>query len=129
MSTATRSEADFVRDAYGAFARGEVAAVLAMLDDDVEWNVPDVLPHGGHARGRDAVGAFFGRLAELWSDFGLDVDIVTGADGRGIGIGRAHGRLRGADSGDGFTHVFTLRDNRVVRFDEYVAPPEGGFPE
>jgi ketosteroid isomerase-like protein len=25
-------------------------------------------------------------------------------------------------------HAFTIRDGKVVRFDEYVAPPEGGFP-
>jgi len=25
-------------------------------------------------------------------------------------------------------HVFTVDGGRIVRFDEYVAPPSGGFP-
>ena len=120
---------DVVRDAYAAFGRGDIPAVLELLSDDIRWDVPEPVPHAAHATGRDEVGQFFGRLAELWTDFGIEVDVLTGdAEGHGIGIGRARGKLDGTDTGYGFTHVFTVRDGKVVRFDEYVAPPEGGFP-
>ena len=33
----TETNADVVRGMYAAFARGEVAAVLAALDPDIEW--------------------------------------------------------------------------------------------
>jgi ketosteroid isomerase-like protein len=129
MSQSVATAADTVREAYAAFGRGDVEGVLSMLADDVEWNVPEVLPHGVTTTGRDGAAQFFGRLVELWSDFGIDVDVVTDdGDTKGIGIGRAHGKLGGTESGYGFTHVFTVRDGKVVRFDEYVAPPAEGFP-
>ena len=33
-----------VEGAYEAFGRGDIPAVLGILSDDVEWDVPDVLP-------------------------------------------------------------------------------------
>ncbi len=117
-----------VKEAYAAFGRGDVAAVIALLDEEVEWTAPEILPHGGHAHGHEEVGAFFGGLVEMWSDFDLDItDIVDGGE-RAIAFGRASGKLRGADSGYGFVHIFTFDGDKVTRFDEYVAPPAGGFP-
>ena len=65
---------------------------------------------------------------ELWSDLGLDVDtIVDDGSGRGIGVGTARGKLRGKPASYGYVHVFTVRDGKVARFDEYVQVPEGGI--
>jgi hypothetical protein len=57
--------ADVVRGIYDAFGRGDVAAILAQLADDVEWEygvnsttVPWLQPR----RGRDAVPGFFETL-------------------------------------------------------------------
>lgn len=124
----SQERVETIEQAYAAFGRGDIPAVMAMLADDVEWSVPDAVPHGREARGHDEVGAFFAGIAELWSDFGIDVvDVVDGGD-RVIGLGRAYGKLGGQESGYGFVHVFTFADGVVTRFDEYVAPPAGGFP-
>ena len=40
-----------IEGAYEAFGRGDIPAVLGILSNDVEWDVPDVLPHGRHAHG------------------------------------------------------------------------------
>ena len=40
----SRSSEELVRELYAAFGRGEVPAVLAMLDDDIEWHAPANLP-------------------------------------------------------------------------------------
>ena len=117
-----------VRAAYEAFGRGDIDSVLGMCAEDISWNVPEPIPHAKTTTGRDGVAQFFGSLAQLWTDFGLDIDLVTEEGDKGIGIGRAHGKLRGTESSYGWVHVFTVRDGEVVRFDEYVAPPEGGFP-
>jgi ketosteroid isomerase-like protein len=123
-----QSDVDLVRTTYDAFARGDIPAVMGSFAEDIEWNVPDVLPHGMHARGHDGVGAFFAGLAQHWSDFGLELDEVVGGERAVLGRGRARGKLHGTESGYGFVHAFTTRDGKIVRFDEYVAPPEGGFP-
>jgi uncharacterized protein len=55
------------QDGYAAFGRGDLPAVLAMLADDIEWvtpGPPDILPNAGTSRGKDAVAAWFGTLAE-----------------------------------------------------------------
>ena len=117
-----------IDNAYAAFARGDVPAVLALLSDDVEWSAPDVLPHGRDANGPAEVGEFFGGMADQWSDFGIEIDDITDTGDKVISIGRASGDLGGTRTGYGFAHVFTVRDGTIVRFDEYVAPPQGGFP-
>jgi ketosteroid isomerase-like protein len=124
----SQSDADLVRRSYEAFARGDIAAVMDALADDVEWNAPDVLPHGAYVRGREGVGGFFAGLADRWSDFSLEIDDVVDGGSAVYGRGRATGKLGGTPSGYGFVHVFGFRDGKVARFDEYVAPPQGGFP-
>jgi uncharacterized protein len=117
-----------VDDAYSAFGKGDVPAVLDLLSDDVKWSVPDTVPHGRDADGPAQVGEFFGGLGELWSDFGIEIDAITDEGDKVISVGRAAGKLNGTPSSYGFVHVFTVDGDRIVRFDEYVAPPAGGFP-
>jgi ketosteroid isomerase-like protein len=53
------------QDAYAAFGRGDIPAVLAVMADDIEWVFPgqaDVLPNAGTFIGPEAVGAWFGKL-------------------------------------------------------------------
>jgi uncharacterized protein len=124
----SQSDVELIRAAYEAFGRGDIAAVMAMLAEDIEWNAPDVLPHGQRVRGHEGVGAFFTGLADRWSDFRLEIDEVVDGKTAVLGRGRAGGRLDDIPTGYGFVHAFTFREGKVVRFDEYVAPPEGGFP-
>ena len=64
MSTNTNT----VREIYDAFGRGDVPAILAKLDENVEWEygtaaheVPWLMPR----RGRKGAGEFFESLAEV----------------------------------------------------------------
>ena len=112
-----------VRDAYAAFARGDVAAILGSLADDIDWNVPLVLPHGGHFTGSTHVAQFFAGIAERWENLSLDLDDFIPAGDHVIAVGRARGRLRGiGEASYGFAHLFTIRDGRFTRFREFVDP-------
>ncbi len=95
---------------------------MAIMAPDIEFNAPEVLPHGGHTRGHEGVGAFFQRLGSTWEDFGIELDDFVGDGDRVCAIGRASGRLDGTQTGYGFVHCWTLRDGVAVRFDEYVDP-------
>jgi ketosteroid isomerase-like protein len=125
MSQAPRAVVD---DAYAAFDNGDIPAVLGLLSEDVQWSVPDSVPHGRDATGPGQVGEFFGGLVELWTDFGIEIDAITDEGEKVISIGRAAGKLDGTPTSYGFVRVFTVDGGRIVRFDEYVAPPNGGFP-
>lgn len=70
-----------IRDFYAAFARGDVAAALAGLDENIEWTSPESLPTGGTRRGHAAVGAHLGEVAKQYQE--LHIEPVGFIDGRG----------------------------------------------
>jgi ketosteroid isomerase-like protein len=43
----SQANADLVRDLYAAFGRGDVPALLTMLDDQIEWHTPPNRRHRG----------------------------------------------------------------------------------
>jgi ketosteroid isomerase-like protein len=114
---------DVVSGAYEAFGRGDIPAILDVLAPDVDWRVPEVLPHGGTFHGPEAVGGFFQGIGERWEDFRVEPgDLLEGGD-EVASVGRAEGTLRGAGPASyGFTHVFTVAGGKISRFREYVDP-------
>lgn len=115
--------AQVVEEAYGAFGRGDIPGLLELLSEQIDWNVPEAVPHGGHFEGREGVGGFFQGLGERWEDFDVQIDEVIDGGDTVVGEGRARGNLKGTgEASYGFTHVFTVEDGQVVRFREYVDP-------
>lgn len=55
-----------VKDAFAAFLRGDVNAILAKVGDNVDWHAvigtEGVMPSAGRRRGRAAVGEFFSQV-------------------------------------------------------------------
>ena len=113
---------ELLRGTYDAFERGDASAVMAAFADDISWSVPEVLPHGVRARGKEEVGQFFERLAVTWEDFGLEINDYVASGDRVCVLGRATGRLGGVQTGYGFVHAWTIRDGSCIGFDEYVDP-------
>ena len=119
----SKDNAELLRSTYEAFARGDIPGVMGVLDEDIEWNVPAVLPHAMHVRGRDQVGAFFQKLASTWDEFGVELEDLVASGDRVCAIGRAGGTLDGGRRASyGFVHAWTVRDGACLRFDEYVDP-------
>ena len=110
------------RTLYEAFDRGDIPAILEGLAENVSWNSPTVLPHGGIAHGHEEVTGFFERLADKWEDFQVELrDFVSSADQVCV-IGWARGNLGGLPAAYGFVHCLTIADGTVIRFHEYVDP-------
>jgi ketosteroid isomerase-like protein len=116
------TNAAVVQSAYDAFGRGDIGAVLSTLDDAVEWSSPATLPQGGQFHGKGGVGEFFQAVGAAWTELRLEVESVSEAEnGLVIGVLRASGtREDGTPGGYGATHVFTVRDDKIVRFREYT---------
>ena len=114
--------ASLIEGAYAAFGRGDIAAVIDLLADDVDWTSPRTLPQGGEFHGKSGVGNFFEAVGGAWSDLSLDVETVSEAgEDLVVGVLRAKGTLRaGGAAGYGATHVFTVRAGKVVQFREYT---------
>jgi ketosteroid isomerase-like protein len=55
-----------LRDAYAAFTRGDIPAVMKAFASDIEWHTPGLkeAPYVGRRRGTSEVGRFFVQVGE-----------------------------------------------------------------
>lgn len=118
------SDADAVRRAYDAFARGDMEAVVADMEPGIEWHQAQGLPHGGLHQGLDEVrAAIFGPLSEQWWDeFSADPDELLDAGGEIVVLGRYRGRAKGTgkELDVPFVHVWAFRNGKAWRFRQFL---------
>jgi uncharacterized protein len=107
---------EIVRRGYDAFNRGDVAAVLAVLDPEVVWHAPPNLPESGAFRGRDQVRRWLESYGDAWEETGVDIEEIREEGDRVVAQVRVSGRGRGSGipvSGNSDLHVWKLRDGLV----------------
>ena len=122
----TQNNTKIVQDAYAAFGRGDVPAILGVVADNVDWHAvvgvgPNV-PTGGRRTGRAQVQEFFRQLGESVTftrfeprEFVAERDKVV-ALGHYEGVAKKTGRTYKSD----WVMVFTIADGKVVQFREYA---------
>jgi ketosteroid isomerase-like protein len=119
MSMSARN-VQVLRDGYAAFARQDIPAVLAAFDANIEWNVPDSLPFGGTFHGHDGVMGFFGRLAEVWQDLGVEPEEFIDAGDTVVVLVRDRGTGAGGTLDTRVVHLWRMRDGKAVSFTEFI---------
>ena len=111
---------DIIGSGYRAFAAQDIPAVLAMLDPDIEWYIPDELPDGGTYRGPNGVLQFFGKLQETYSEFRVEPERFSGVDDDRVLVeGHHRGRIGEQTFEVAFIHLWTLHDGVAVAYREY----------
>ena len=114
--------ATLVRRLFDAFARRDLAAILAVVPEDVVWHFPG--RHGrlaGTHRGRDAVLAFLASVQELTGGtFGLDLVDVTASDAHAVALFRGHGERNGRRLDNPTSLVMRIELGRIVEVREFV---------
>ncbi|MGA8925079.1 MAG: nuclear transport factor 2 family protein [Solirubrobacterales bacterium] len=112
-----------VKAAYGSFNQGDIPAVLATYDDQIEW----IEPGGGSApsgtfTGPDSVAQdVFATVPENFDEFSVDIDEVEDQGDTVVVKGRFTGKNKsGAVLDAPFEHRNTMRDGKVVRFENKV---------
>jgi ketosteroid isomerase-like protein len=114
-----------IRGLYAALARGDVPSVVETLDAQVEWNeaenfiYADRNPYVGPQAVLDGV---FMRLGAEWDGFSAATEQLVGSGDTVIGLGRyrANCKATGRSVNAQFVHVFTLKDGKIVRFQQYT---------
>lgn len=122
----SKKNAQLIRGAYDAFARGDIPAVLEVFDEDIAWHVPGRSPLSGDYAGRDEVLGFFEKAMEL-SDRTLKVapnQILADGD-RVIVLSTvtAEGRDRGLATPE--VHSWRVADGKAVEFREFQGDQQG----
>src|SRR6478752_1259790 len=62
---------DRLRTAYEGFGRGDMDAILSVMDPDIEWDATDALAHTGVYQGHEGVTDYIGSLSAAWDEFHL----------------------------------------------------------
>jgi ketosteroid isomerase-like protein len=115
---------EIVRSAYEAFARGDIPAVLAVLDENVEWHEAEHITYwpGGPFIGRQAVldGAF-ARIPQDFEGFTIDVSRIVGCGDTVLVEARyrATARATGKPLDAQVAVVYDFRDGKVVHWQQY----------
>ncbi|CAM3667958.1 nuclear transport factor 2 family protein [Smaragdicoccus niigatensis] len=110
-----------VEDAYAAFGRGDIPALLSHLTDDIDWAVDTesaIAPWHGERHSLAEVAAFFTDLNNSLEFDEFTPTSMTANDNEVIAVISSRNRSRETGLGGSSTeyHHFTLRDGKICRF-------------
>ena len=113
---------EVVRAAYAAFGRGDIEAIIELVDDSVQWSSPATLPQGGAFTGKDGVLSFFQGVGAAWEPLEIDLESLGEiGDNLVVGVMQGSGSLRsGGPARYGAMHAFTVERGKITRFREFV---------
>ena len=115
-----------IQDMYGAFGRGDVQALLALVDESIVWKpilgAASYVPTAGERRGKAAVADFFKTLSETiaFQEFQPKQFVAQGDTVVALGSYAATAKATGRPFRSEWTMVFTLKNGKVVEFREYA---------
>jgi ketosteroid isomerase-like protein len=119
----SQENVELVRRIYDAFLRGDLAAMLAGLDPEIEWrSIEDTEDRHGHQGVASSIAAWL----EMWEQHELEAEEYRDAGSQVVVTTRlrGRGRLSGAVVEDRYFAVWSLRDGRAVAYREYASRPE-----
>ena len=104
------------------FLIADVDEALTYADPGIVWNPIEELPTQGH----DAVRASLARWKAEWDDYELMPEEFVDKGDRVVVTVRLRGRGRGSgvDVDARFYDVYTLRDRKIVRMDQFTERSE-----
>ena len=116
----SQENVEVVRSVFDAVARRDGAAVLALYDEDFEWDfsrVPWGEVEGRVHRGRDALQRVYREWQLVWEDYEETLNELIDAGDSVISVttGRGRGRASGVEVEVTTSGVWTVRDGKVVR--------------
>ena len=111
---------------YEAAATGDFPTFLGSMDSAIEWNEAENFPYadGNPYMGPEAVaGGVFGRIAADWEYWTLSDHEYHGCNADNIivtGRYNAKHKITGKIIKAQFTHVWTVNNDKAIRFQQYA---------
>jgi ketosteroid isomerase-like protein len=119
----SQKNVDVVKTAYEAFGRGDIAAVVATFDPNIEWHSPAGFYRlGGDYKGpEEIVNKFFMVVGELWETLDITPREYIDAGDRVfvLGTGKGKSKATGKMVSTPYIHMLELKDGKVIRYDEF----------
>lgn len=126
QTAATKTNVSIIQGIYNDFGKGNVPGVLGALDAKVEWNEAENMIYGDNKPiiGPDAVlNEVFMKIGTEWDGFTLvNLQIINMENGMVLATGRYNAKYKknGAVLDAQMAHVWTLKDGKVVKFQQYT---------
>ena len=114
MAETAQENAVVIRRGYEAFNSGDMATLQEIIAEDAVWHAAGRSRLSGEKRGRDAILAFFGQIAEIsGGTFRAELHDVVAGDEHAVGLHTATGQRDGKSLRVRTALVFHLRDGKV----------------
>jgi uncharacterized protein len=110
-----QANVEIVRNGVEAWMRGDVAAVLAVWDEEIEWIPPPEDPDGAAVVGAAAAGEAMAQWLATWDAYRYELEELIDAGDDVVQAGRQIMAARGAEVSTEVFCVWTIRDSRAVR--------------
>jgi uncharacterized protein len=115
---------DTVRHFYDALGRGDVPAVLSLLDAEIKWTEAERFPYySGTWQGPQAVlDNLLKPLSSEWDGFSAKAHEFIAEGDRVVSLGTYSGKFKktGRSFSAAFAHVWTVRGDKLARFDMHT---------
>jgi uncharacterized protein len=112
-----------VTEVYEAFARGDVAAVLGAMADDIEWHEADGMPYGGVYRGGQAIAEnVLGPITTDVVDFAVTPERLIAEEGTVVALTRYTGVGKETDEELDLqaVHIWEVRNGKIAGFRQFI---------
>jgi hypothetical protein len=119
----TAENLQIVKDGYAAFGRGDVPGLIALMAEDVVWEIPgEGLPLAGTYRGQEGVASFFQKLGGLTEilDFQAREFLAEGDRVLVVGWERVKVKATGRVADIDWVMAFTVRNGKVTAYRQYT---------
>src|SRR3954447_22518007 len=118
----SKENVEIVRTAIEAWGAGDMDSFCASLDPDMIWNPVEAVTSQGH----EGLRATLARWRDGWDEYEQTAEEFLDVGHRVVATvhfqGRGHGS--GVEIDQRFYEVYTVRDGKVVRMDEYTTRAE-----
>lgn len=116
-----------VRRGYEAFGAADLATLTGLIAENACFVQPGTSAVSGDHRGRDAVLAYFGRLARVsQGTFRVEIESLFASDRTVVAVHRASGELPARSLRTRTALVFSIADGAIARF-EAVQEDQAAF--
>ena len=118
-----RSNLEIIQEAYAAFGRGDIPAVMSIEDPNTEFEIagPREIPWAGSFRGHEGAKKYFAAIegeAEF-EEFEPRTFMVQGENVVVLGFEKVRSKRTGRSYENHWVHAFTLAGGKIVEFREY----------
>jgi ketosteroid isomerase-like protein len=116
---------EVVRRAFAAFIEGDYERLIELADPQIEYDISRTSPESRVVRGPQEVVVVLEEWVNTWDEHQVELsELIDAGNETVVAVMRERGKLKGSDTWVEHARgvVYTVRDRRVVRYEEHEDP-------